>query len=288
MVAKNAFAAAAIGMLAVLGLAASASASQGRAMLADTMMMSMMAPAPGMMMMSMAPAPGMMMPMTFKQPALPYPYTATEPFIDNRTNTIHFTKHLATYYTNLNTAASTNSSLAMMKLEALVPALNMGTPKVIRNNAGGIFNHLIFFKTLMMPTAMTNSTNNTMLPEDIATAINSSFGNFSAFEKNMTETALGVFGSGWAWLTYNPKTKALAVEPTANQDNPLSAGLNYSGNTPLLGIDVWEHAYYLKHQNVRADYIKDWFMVVNWPQVSANYKAAMSGDMSMLTSYASA
>ena len=89
-------------------------------------------------------------------------------------------------------------------------------------------------QTLMMPTAITKSTNNTMLPEDIATAINSSFGNFSAFEKNMTETALGVFGSGWAWLTYNPKTKALAVEPTANQDNPLSAGLNYSGNTPLL------------------------------------------------------
>lgn len=86
----------------------------------------------------------------------------------------------------------------------------------------------------MMPTEMTNSTNNTMLPADIAESINNSFGNFSAFKKNMTETALGVFGSGWAWLTYNPKTKALAVEPTANQDNPLSSGLGYSGNTPLL------------------------------------------------------
>lgn len=91
-------------------------------MLADTMMMSMMAPAPGMMMMSMAPAPGMMMPMIFKQPALPYPYTATEPFIDNRTNTIHFTKHLATYYTNLNTAASTNSSLAVCSSCSLTPS----------------------------------------------------------------------------------------------------------------------------------------------------------------------
>ncbi|BDA46805.1 Superoxide dismutase [Mn] [Coccomyxa sp. Obi] len=269
-------AAVAMRTLAFAALVASAASSKGRALQA-------MAP-----MMSMAPAPGMMVPMTFMQPALPYPYSATEPFIDTRTNTIHFTKHLAAYYTNLNTAASTNSSLAMMKLDALVPALNMGTPKVIRNNAGGIINHLIFFKTLMMPTAMTNSTNNTMLPEDIAKAIDASFGNFTAFSKNMTDTAMGVFGSGWAWLTYNPKTKALAVEPTANQDSPLSSGLGYSGNTPLVGIDVWEHAYYLKHQNLRANYIKDWFMVVNWPQVSANYKSAMAGDLNSMIAYASA
>ncbi|CAK0785452.1 hypothetical protein CVIRNUC_008661 [Coccomyxa viridis] len=239
-----------------------------------------------------APAPASAATYPLQQPALPYQFWAQEPLIDNMTQMLHWTKHTATYFENVNKAIKPFPALQALTVEQMMPAIGtesipMNISKAVRNNAGGVYNHLLFFKILMPATAQSNATNNSALPANIGQAINQTFGNYTVFKKNFTEAALSVFGSGWAWLTV-AKNGSLAIETTPNQDNPLMVGAKYSGSQPILGIDVWEHAYYLKRQNRRPEYIEAWFYVVNWPQIDANYMAATGSNAAAITSYASA
>jgi Fe-Mn family superoxide dismutase len=199
----------------------------------------------------------------FTLPPLPYAYDALEPFIDAQTMQIHHDKHHAAYVANLNKAVATlpqDKELGNDSIASLLKDLNSIPETVrtaVRNNGGGHYNHSLFWQ-------MMKKNGGGEPAGDLATAINAGFGGFSAFKDNFSKAALGQFGSGWAWLVFDGG--ALKIEPTPNQDTPLSAG-----KTPLLGLDVWEHAYYLKYQNKRADYIAAWFNVVNWDFVSERY-----------------
>ena len=199
--------------------------------------------------------------MPYTLPPLPYPTNALEPHIDARTMEIHHTKHHQTYITNLNGAVDKTPELAGKSLEDLLSDLNAvpeSVRMVVRNHGGGTSNHNLFWE-IMGPNA--GGTPSGALAE----AINSSFGSFDAFKDEFTKSAIGRFGSGWAWLV--KKGNGLAVVSTANQDTPLSDGL-----TPILGVDVWEHAYYLNYQNRRPDYVAAWWNVVNWEAVADKYK----------------
>lgn len=196
----------------------------------------------------------------FTLPPLPYAYDALEPHIDAQTMHIHHDKHHAAYVANLNKAVTEMEHDKMISVENLLKDLSHVPEKIrtaVRNNGGGHYNHSLFWQ-MMKKNGGGEPTG------DLAKAIDADFGSFSTFKDNFTKTALGQFGSGWAWLVIDGKQ--LKIEPTANQDSPLS-----SGRTPLLGLDVWEHAYYLKYQNKRADYIAAWFNVVNWDFVSDRY-----------------
>jgi Fe-Mn family superoxide dismutase len=193
---------------------------------------------------------------------LPYAYDALEPFIDTQTMQIHHDKHHAAYVTNLNAALEKHPELAGKSLEALLVDLN-AVPEdirtVVRNHGGGTWNHDMFW-LVMAPKAGGE-------PQDgLAKAINTVFGNFANFKTEFEKAAMGRFGSGWAWLV--KKDSGLAVVSTANQDNPISDGM-----TPLLALDVWEHAYYLKYQNRRAEYVGNWWNVINWTEVARRYSA---------------
>ncbi|MCS7010070.1 MAG: superoxide dismutase [Anaerolineales bacterium] len=191
---------------------------------------------------------------------LPYPYDALEPYIDARTMEIHHTKHHAAYINNLNAALEKHPELFDKTLEALLSDLN-AVPEdirtVVRNHGGGTWNHNFFWR-IMAPGAGGGPTG------ELAEAIAHAFGSFDAFKAEFEKAANGRFGSGWAWLVKT--ANGLSVISTANQDNPLSEGL-----TPILGIDVWEHAYYLKYQNRRAEYVSNWWNVVNWEEVARLY-----------------
>jgi superoxide dismutase, Fe-Mn family len=195
--------------------------------------------------------------MAFELPKLPYAYEALEPFIDAQTMTIHHTKHHQAYITNLNGALEKNPELASWSLDDLVARL-ADVPEavrgVVRNHGGGTLNHNIFWE-VMAPNAGGEPTG------ALAKAIESDFGGFANFKAEFEKAAVGRFGSGWAWLA--KQGGKLVVVSTANQDNPLTDGL-----TPLLGIDVWEHAYYLKYQNRRPEYVTNWWNVVNWDEVA--------------------
>jgi Fe-Mn family superoxide dismutase len=209
-----------------------------------------------------APSPGPDPTGPHTLPPLPYAPAALEPHIDALTMTIHHDKHHAAYVKNLNKAlVGQPDSLVKKSSEDLVRDL-ASVPEsirtVVRNNAGGHVNHTLFWESLSPKGGGTPT-------GDLAKAIDKSFGSFADFQKKFSESATKVFGSGWVWLSLNAK-KELVVESTPNQDSPLSGG-----NTPLLGLDVWEHAYYLKHQNVRADYIAAWWNVVNWSFVAGRY-----------------
>jgi Fe-Mn family superoxide dismutase len=199
----------------------------------------------------------------FTLPPLPYAYDALEPFIDAETMHIHHDKHHASYVANLNKAATNlvgidaAGPLTVEFLLKNLPSLPEQARPTIRNNGGGHYNHSLFWQ-MMKKNGGGEPTG------DLAKAIDTSFGSFSAFKDNFSKAGLGQFGSGWAWLVADGS--ALKIEPTANQDTPLS-----SGKTPLLGVDVWEHAYYLKYQNKRADYIAAWWNVVNWELVAERY-----------------
>ncbi len=198
--------------------------------------------------------------MAYQLPQLPYAYDALEPYIDARTMEIHHTKHHQAYITNLNGALEKHPELADKPLEALLGDLN-AVPEdirgVVRNHGGGTWNHSMFWE-IMAPKAGG-------APQgDLAKAIEAAFGSFEAFKTEFEKAANGRFGSGWAWLV--KKGSGLAVISTANQDNPLSEGL-----TPILGLDVWEHAYYLHYQNRRAEYVTNWWNVVNWQAVAERY-----------------
>ncbi len=201
--------------------------------------------------------------MAHELPALPYPYESLEPYIDTTTMQIHHDKHHATYVTNLNNALKDQADL--QKHSALDLIQNLGSvPEAIRgpvrNNAGGHVNHTMFWEQLKVGVAEPSGA--------LGDAITAAFGSLAAFKEAFEKAGLGRFGSGWAWLV--KKDGKLAIVSTPNQDNPLMDG----SGTPLLGVDVWEHAYYLKYQNKRADYLKAFWSVVNWDDVAKRFAAA--------------
>ena len=200
--------------------------------------------------------------MAFQLPNLPYAYDALEPHIDARTMEIHHTKHHNGYTTKLN-AAIEGTDLSGQSIEEILKNLDMGNTAV-RNNGGGFYNHVLFWEVMSPDGGGT--------PEgDLAAAINDSFGSFDNFKEQFSSAAATRFGSGWAWLCVHPGGK-LEICSTPNQDNPLMPGVS-CGGYPILGLDVWEHAYYLHYQNRRPDYIKEFFSVINWDKVAEGYAA---------------
>lgn len=200
--------------------------------------------------------------MAFQLPDLPYAYDALEPHIDARTMEIHHSKHHNGYTTKLNNAIE-GSDLADKGIEELLKdAGKHGT--AVRNNGGGFWNHSLFWK-IMSPSGGGQPSG------ELAEAINSAFGGFDDFKEKFSTAAKGRFGSGWAWLIVNGGK--LQVTDTPNQDNPLMDVADTNGR-PILGLDVWEHAYYLKYQNRRPDYISAWWNVVNWEEVAKRYTDA--------------
>ncbi len=202
--------------------------------------------------------------MAFTLPDLPYAHNALEPHIDEQTMRIHHGKHHAAYVNNLNAALEKHPELADWSLERLMRELNKvpeGIRTAVRNNGGGHANHSLFW-TLMKPQGGGQPGG------ALAQAIDGAFGGFDAFKDKLVATGVGQFGSGWAWLSVDASGK-LVVEGTPNQDNPWM-----HGRTPILGVDVWEHAYYLKYQNVRPEYLKQWWNTVNWDAVAKRYEAA--------------
>ncbi|MDQ7986324.1 superoxide dismutase [Pseudomonas sp. G34] len=203
--------------------------------------------------------------MPYSLPALPYAYDALEPHIDAQTMEIHHSKHHQTYVNNLNAALEGNP-LGELPVEELLTRLKE-VPEdkrgAVINNGGGHANHSLFWTVM--------STNGGGEPQgDLKAAIDSQLGGFEAFKEAFTKAALTRFGSGWAWLSVTPEKK-LVVESTGNQDSPLM-----NGNTPILGLDVWEHAYYLRYQNRRPEYIGAFYNVVDWAEVARRYQAAMA------------
>ena len=194
---------------------------------------------------------------------LPYAYDALEPYIDAQTMEIHYSRHHQAYFNNL-TKAVAGTELEGQSLEALFAKISQ-LPVAVRNNGGGHWNHALFWKSL--------SPQGGGQPDgDLLAAIEKAFGSFDEFKKQFDAAAVGRFGSGWAWLGVGADGK-LFISSTPNQDNPLMDVAEKRG-APLLGLDVWEHAYYLKYQNKRADYIAAFWNVVNWPEVAARYAAA--------------
>lgn len=199
----------------------------------------------------------------FELPELPYAYDALEPHIDKETMNIHHTKHHNTYVTKLNAALEGHADLQDKSLNDLISDLNSLPESIqtaVRNNGGGHANHSLFW-TLLSPNGGGEPTG------EVATKINETFGSFDAFKEKFTAAATGRFGSGWAWLIVNNGN--LEITSTPNQDSPVM-----EGKTPILGLDVWEHAYYLKYQNKRPDYISAFWNVVNWDEVEKLYQAA--------------
>ena len=210
--------------------------------------------------------------MTFSLPELPYEFNALEPYIDEMTMRIHHGKHHATYIANLNKALEGKPELAGKSLENLVihaAKLPDAVKTVIRNNGGGHFNHAMFWQSLAPP----NGKGGGEPDGSLALAIKSDLGGFAAFREAFSKAALGRFGSGWAWLCLGDNGK-LFITSTANQDNPLMAGIAEIPGKLILGLDVWEHAYYLKYQNRRADYIDSWWHVVNWSYAAEQFAKA--------------
>lgn len=201
--------------------------------------------------------------MAYELPELPYAYDALEPHIDKETMNIHHTKHHNTYITNVNAALEGHDDLSSKSIEELISDLNAVPEDIrtaVRNNGGGHANHSLFWQLL--------TPNGTGAPSGaLAEAIDSKFGSFDEFKTKFENAGKTRFGSGWAWLTVS--NGELEVTSTPNQDSPLM-----DGKTPILGVDVWEHAYYLKYQNKRPDYLAAFWNVVNWDEVSKRYESA--------------
>jgi len=205
--------------------------------------------------------------MAYELPPLPYPKDALEPHIDAQTMEIHHGKHHNAYVTNVNKAIAGDAALESKSIDALVSGLSAVPENIrtaVRNNGGGHWNHTFFWR-IMGPKAGGAPTGK------LADDIKATFGSFDAFKEKFEAAGVGRFGSGWAWLVVN--NGKLEVVSTANQDNPLM-GKAISGveGKPVLGCDVWEHAYYLKYQNRRPDYLKAWWNVVNWAEAAKNYE----------------
>jgi len=202
----------------------------------------------------------------FALPPLPYGAEALEPAIDAATMTIHHDRHHGAYVANLNAQIKANPQLADLSLEALQGRISR-FPEAVRNNGGGHWNHSQFW-AVMAPLGQGGSPS----PELLA-AITGSFGSLEALQQQFSQAAAARFGSGWAWLIRRPDG-SLAITSTANQDNPLMDLAGLERGTPLLGLDVWEHAYYLKYQNRRPDYIQAWWPLLNWNEVNRRFQAA--------------
>lgn len=203
---------------------------------------------------------------SFQQQPLPYTYTALEPVIDAMTMEIHYTKHAAAYAKNLGEAcAAENVNMLSAKLEDVLANISKYSTKM-RNNGGGHYNHELFWKSMATP-------NSTTLQGKLKTAIEQSFSSVDAFKTQFSDAGKNRFGSGWAWLVLGADKK-LTIGSTPNQDNPLMDTSDLKG-FPVLGLDVWEHAYYLKYQNKRADYITAWWNAVNWDFISKRFEDMM-------------
>ncbi len=205
----------------------------------------------------------------FTLPDLPYDYAALAPYIDETTMRIHHDKHHGAYVKNLNEALVGHDDLLKLSVEELLVKLDKLPEAVqtkVRNHGGGHANHSLFWQ-IMAPHGGGEPKG------ELAQALKSTFGSFSQFQEAFTKAAMGRFGSGWAWLVVDPSASSrqakLAIVDTPNQDTPLSRG-----QTPILALDVWEHAYYLKYQNLRAEYVKAWWSVVNWTEVEKRFTAA--------------
>lgn len=201
--------------------------------------------------------------MAFSLPELPYAYQALEPVIDARTMEIHHSKHHAAYTNNLNAALEGNSAASDLDIEGIMANISTFSP-AIRNNGGGFYNHNLFWTIL---SSGSNADNN--LP--VIQAIDADLGGIESFKTSFSQAAATRFGSGWAWLSVDAQGK-LYVSSTPNQDNPLMDVVDLKG-TPILGLDVWEHAYYLNYQNRRPDYIQSFFTIINWSEVNRRYLA---------------
>ncbi len=205
----------------------------------------------------------------FVLPPLPYAFDELEPHLDTQTMQIHHGKHHAAYVKNLNEALAKEPTLGNQPLESLLgnlAAVSETIRATVRNHGGGHYNHALFWE-VMRPGGST-------LTGPLAAAITASFGSVEKFKEQFSRAAMTRFGSGWAWLVVTP-SRTLAVASTPNQDNPLMTGVVEAIGTPILGLDVWEHAYYLKFQNRRADYIDAWWNVVHWDKVAELYQAAL-------------
>ena len=201
--------------------------------------------------------------MSHTVPSLPYAFDALEPYIDAKTMEIHHDKHHAAYVTNLNKALKGQPGLEKLSVEALLGQLSSVPENIrtaVRNNGGGHLNHSLFWNLMKKGGGGEPS-------GDLGNDIKSAFGSFAEFKAKFSQAAMGRFGSGWAWLVL--RGGKLAVESTANQDNPL-----LDGGKAFFGLDVWEHAYYLKYQNRRVEYVEAWWSVVNWAQAADNYALA--------------
>lgn len=200
----------------------------------------------------------------FVQSPLPYAYNALEPSLDAKTMEIHYSRHHAAYVKNLNTALESAGKTDQKDLIKIMNTIST-YPVAVRNNGGGHYNHDLFWSIL-------TPKQGTMPSKELSTAINATFGSIDDFKANFNKSAMGQFGSGWAWLIVTPDGK-LKITTTANQDNPLMDVIAEKG-TPVLGVDVWEHAYYLNYQNRRADYLTAIWNVINWDEVSRRYQEA--------------
>lgn len=201
----------------------------------------------------------------FQLPDLPYDYNALEPFIDEETMHVHHDGHHATYVKNLNDVLSGHDEFLNMDIEELLRSLDKVPEEIrtkVKNNAGGHYHHTIFWSIMK---AQDGSEPTGILKEEI----DKTFGNFNSFKEKFNQSAIGVFGSGWTWLVWD--NGKLAIVNTYNQDSPIS-----SGQFPVLGIDIWEHAYYLKYKNKRADYINAWWNIVNWDETTKHFEQASS------------
>jgi superoxide dismutase, Fe-Mn family len=207
--------------------------------------------------------------MPFTVPPLPYDYKALEPHIDEQTMRVHHDKHHAAYVNNLNGALEPHPDLQKKSIEELLTGLDKvpeGIRAKVRNNGGGHYNHTMFWE--MMAPGGAKEPGGTL-----STAINKAFGSFATFKEQFTKACTDRFGSGWGWLIADRNGK-LTVESTPNQDSPIM-----EGKTPVLGCDVWEHAYYLKYQNRRPDYVAAWWNVVNWTDIARRFEKAQSREM---------
>ncbi|MCL2874397.1 MAG: superoxide dismutase [Defluviitaleaceae bacterium] len=198
----------------------------------------------------------------FEKPPLPYNYNSLEPFIDTKTMHLHYDKHLQTYIDNLNKIISKHNELWGYSLQELITNPGILPTEInvsVLRNAGGVYNHVFYFQCMAEGKAENPS-------EIVIDLINKSFGNFDKFKNDVKEAALGVFGSGYMWLVFDLESDSLRIIQLANQETPL----NIKDVVPILNLDVWEHAYYLKNYNNRDEYINNWFNVVNWKFVECN------------------
>lgn len=209
--------------------------------------------------------------MSYSLPLLPYAYDGLEPYLDKATMQIHHSKHHQAYVDKLNAALTSYPNLQEKPVETILKNLSLVPESIrtpVKNHGGGHANHSLFW-TIMSPKAVGEPTG------QLLSAINQTFNSIDSFKTKFTETALNHFGSGWAWLVYNPGrsrgvTPTLEIYSLPNQDSPLS-----QGHFPLLAVDVWEHAYYLKYQNRRADYLDAFWHLINWPEVENRYQSAI-------------